>query len=960
MEGERVPETMRNVLLLGADPATVSVYRMHFERAGVTLASAEIVEPVADFIRLAQPSAVLLDVTRATSDGEELLRGIRAEPEFRELPLFALTDSSSGNGRSLGTATRSFPKASSVVTEVVKTVTQVLNGSKLPEQSPPAAEEPTTLRVGERASAPAPVSPRAASPPPIPGPPPIPAPIPISAPTPEASVPPAPSAPITAAEGIIIEHLDQACRQFAKAAEAERNELLQQMQEHIRNLRRNLLVNQATVLAAFASSLARLVMTLSKDLARVNASSLRTLLMAVETLSHARSSPRLTAVEESTVRVLVLDDEALSRRAVQFALGCPDLEVADCDSIPRALESFRDGRLDVVFTENKMVRNGEFVTQLRQVPGGSEVPIVVITPLAEYDARTQSPVPGFDWIAKPFTPSEMVVKAFTFGLRRRLGITGASPAPAEAPAPLPPPALIAFTARPEVAPSTDHPAGKGHSAGASAPPNLLPAPRTSARAEEAPAPTSAELVEARARIAELERNLQRLEEEIAARDSKIAREESELQSALSQVQSLTQAKDQFEKRLLRQQQEHQEEQQRKLAELAAVRDRSDAATQEAERGKERESLLRQELQTLQESETRRQAAEQRAREFEERLSQERTECERLRAEVANMQNIEQTLKSEVQDREQALHQLRESLAQTTAQCDQEAERRRGAEEQLKTLSARQAVLEEEAARRTQQQDQSNAALSAEAERLKAQLDQAARQNAELHAKLNGSAASEHRAAGHPSAPAGGSFQERIDEMTAYDLVAGELSRVRNQLAEERSQRQKLQTSVRELEDVKDDLTKKLDTLSEAEQAHQQTARSLEAKLKDTLARLTTMENSLQAQSRECRRLQQRASELEEQVNDLSSQLTTQAVIEQSRRRRESELEACIVEQQAQIANSKAALAAEGAAMQRTRERIHFALCRVIQELTDDKAALAAPAQAVAPESQPEEEPAHAA
>ena len=329
-----------------------------------------------------------------------------------------------------------------------------------------------------------------------------------------------------------------------------------------------------------------------------------------------------------------------------------------------------------------------------------------------------------------------------------------------------------------------------------------------------------------------------------------------------------------------------------------------------------EPLLRQETEARQASEAKAEALAQSSKTLQARLNQASAERERLEREYIAMRNTQETLQHQIRDQEAAAVELRESLTRTAAQVEQEN------------------------AQRAQADEQARSSLAAETDRLKARLQAVETEKAELQAKLNVRQAAESKASVQTTHAAESSLQRRMEEMEAYELVTGELNRVRHQLADERSQRQRMQAEVGELEDTKADMAKKLETLTQSDRLRQQTIDSMETRLQETLTKLSAVEASLQTQSRESRRTALRARELEEQLGDLTSQVTTQSAIEQSRRRREAELEACIVEQQAQIANAKAAVAAEGVSMQRTRERIHFALCRVIQELNTDKASLA--------------------
>lgn len=377
--GQKRTGSMANILFLGADPTTVCQYRNHFERAGIAVASVEMVESLETSIQVARPSAILLDLSRTTGEGERLIQAIRSQPELKALPVFALRAATGPEEAkaldSVEGVTRSFSNDPAAVLETVQAIASAL-GVEIPPGAPSGASSDAGRQNG--------------------------------------SVVEDPSS--------LIPQLKEAFRLFCSAENGTRLELLTRMQEQVRNLRRSFLAADARALTAFSSALAKLFMTLSKDLARVNPSSLRTLSTALDVLAMSANGRRKD-VESGPVRVLIVDGEPLSRHALQFALGSPDLELSDCESLDRALQFLQRMEYDVVFADFKMVRSCDFSAQIRKLPNGAGLPIVIVTSSSpDFEVRVQSALSGgCDLIAKPFTPSEMVVKAFTSAFQRRLG-----------------------------------------------------------------------------------------------------------------------------------------------------------------------------------------------------------------------------------------------------------------------------------------------------------------------------------------------------------------------------------------------------------------------------------------------------------------------------------------------------------------------------------------------------------
>lgn len=879
---------MQNILLLGADPATVSLYRMQFEQAGVALASAELVEPLGDFIRLAQPDAVLLDITQSKSNTEELIRGLRSQAEFKDLPVFTLTDPRAGTNDS-SSATRAFPKVPARAPEVVKAVAQSL--ANVGQTSPLAATPPAANPATE-----------------------------IKRPTVGAQ-----RSTFPEEVGATVRQLSESFRAFSTTTPESRSEPLQKMQEHVRNLRRVLLTAKCPALTAFTSALARLLITLAKDTGRVNSSSLKTLSASIDALTVATlPTTDSSDFEKGPVRIIVLDDDALSRRALQFALGCPDVELEDCASTGQALDSLRDEEFDVVFTDFKMVRSGEFSAELKKIPGHADLPIVVVTASAEFDVRIQSTLNGTaDVITKPFTPSEMVVKAFTFAIKRRMGkpssvvvISGTALEPGD-----------------RLAPSEDQDAPREVSERRSASGHL-----NGGNDCLVPAPSLPRFTLSPSRAMTPEATPTNLEE-TSKTDMR-----SYIEPPASQANELREKLDAAEQRV--------EAQTKACTELAAAKEQAEAAVAASlARLKELELRVEGETNARQAADQQLGSLQQRAGELEQGLNRERTALQELQSQQTALQQAEANLKAQLTEREGTLAELRSTLARVESQAAAEAARRDAVEKEAQAAAEKQRLLEKQLEERQRAAEQQQATLAPELQRLQHSLEGTRSENASLKSKIHEleRAISQHNTSDVAKAPADSEhgegrateapLQRKFQEMAAYELVTGELVRVRSQLRDERSQRQRLEASIGEAEGIKEELSRKLETSQASERTCVQTIESLQMKLQEAAAKVESLEASNLTHARENRRLQLRAKDLEQELTEMSNQLSTQAVLEQSRRRHEAELEACMLQQQAELANAKAALAKEDAAIKRAREKIQSALCRVIHDLDSEKDSL---------------------
>jgi DNA-binding response OmpR family regulator len=118
-----------------------------------------------------------------------------------------------------------------------------------------------------------------------------------------------------------------------------------------------------------------------------------------------------------------VDDEAISRRAVTYALEKAKLKTVSSEDPAAAYDLLAENRFDLIFLDVDMpAMNGfELCTKLRQLPAHKKTPVVFVTGLTDFESRTNSTMSGGnDFIAKPFLFMELAVKALVYVLRGRL------------------------------------------------------------------------------------------------------------------------------------------------------------------------------------------------------------------------------------------------------------------------------------------------------------------------------------------------------------------------------------------------------------------------------------------------------------------------------------------------------------------------------------------------------------
>jgi CheY-like chemotaxis protein len=125
-------------------------------------------------------------------------------------------------------------------------------------------------------------------------------------------------------------------------------------------------------------------------------------------------------------KILVVDDEAISRCAVVYALEKARLQSVNVEDPQQALQLLKENDFDLIFLDVDMpgMTGFELCAKLRTLPRHKKTPVVFVTSLNDFDSRTTSTMAGGnDFICKPFLFTELTVKALIYVLRAKLQLT---------------------------------------------------------------------------------------------------------------------------------------------------------------------------------------------------------------------------------------------------------------------------------------------------------------------------------------------------------------------------------------------------------------------------------------------------------------------------------------------------------------------------------------------------------
>lgn len=144
-------------------------------------------------------------------------------------------------------------------------------------------------------------------------------------------------------------------------------------------------------------------------------------LSLLEELCRSKVEP---VVDEPPIRILVVDDDPIARRAVASAVQLIFGRPATADSGEAAIAAASESPFDLILLDVLMPGMDGFTTcsMIKQTALNEDVPVLFVTSQSDAESRRQAAAAGAcGFIPKPFFPAELTVKVLTFVLRGRLG-----------------------------------------------------------------------------------------------------------------------------------------------------------------------------------------------------------------------------------------------------------------------------------------------------------------------------------------------------------------------------------------------------------------------------------------------------------------------------------------------------------------------------------------------------------
>ena len=395
---------MKKILIIEDDQIVAHVYRNKLTSEGYQIETAPDGENGLKTMRTLKPDLIVLDLMLPKMSGLDVIREVRSESEFSKLPIVVFSNTYLTNmvqqAWKAG-ANKCLSKAACSPREVVDVVRKTIGDSGvMPPASPDAKAKVDDKAKIRAANADADAEADAA----------------FQRDLHRQFVESLPATLVTLRTNL---------QNLIKAEdETVRLKHIYELYRRIHALNGNAAIAGLLTIAQMSAALEALLKELYEKPKNINPSTLRTVAAAVDFLGvlfeHGTQSEKQ---DLPPANILVVDDEAISRRAIVYALEKAQLQSVNLEDPNAAYNLLSENPFDLVFLDVDMpgMTGYELCTKLRNLPGHKKTPVVFVTVLSDFDNRTSSMMAGGnDFIAKPFLFIELTVKALIHVLRGKL------------------------------------------------------------------------------------------------------------------------------------------------------------------------------------------------------------------------------------------------------------------------------------------------------------------------------------------------------------------------------------------------------------------------------------------------------------------------------------------------------------------------------------------------------------
>lgn len=394
---------MKKILIIEDDQIVANVYRNKLAVEGYKVELANDGESGLRIMRTFEPQIIILDLMLPTMSGVDVIKEIRSEEQFVKTPIVVFSNTYMTNliqEAWRAGANKCLSKASCTPKDVIEVVRLTIGSSgAMTEKSPAPAAPGTGPAIASENNAAQAASDTE-----------------FQTDLRKTFVD---NLPVTlAALRTGMQALVRADGEMAKLKQ------IYELYRQVHAVNGNASVAGMTLITQMSSALEALLKEIYEKPKNINASSIRTVASGVDFLGilfEKATSPEKQELPNS--KILVVDDEAISRRAIVYALEKAKLKSVNVDEPMQALQLLTESEFDLVFLDVDMPgMNGyELCAKLRALPQHKKTPVVFVTSLNDFESRTNSTMAGGnDFIGKPFLFIELTVKALIHVIRAKL------------------------------------------------------------------------------------------------------------------------------------------------------------------------------------------------------------------------------------------------------------------------------------------------------------------------------------------------------------------------------------------------------------------------------------------------------------------------------------------------------------------------------------------------------------
>jgi CheY-like chemotaxis protein len=177
--------------------------------------------------------------------------------------------------------------------------------------------------------------------------------------------------------------------------------------------------------ARFSGALEAYTQEVEKKPEAMNASAARTIAQTLDLILNLLSmGAKAVEWDLQTAKLLVVDDELISRRAVVFALEKVQYKPVSLADPRDALKLLQHEQFDLILLDINMpgMSGLDLCQKIRTIPAHKATPVIFISSMSDFQSRAQSALSGgADLIAKPFLLLELGLKAMLHLVKARIG-----------------------------------------------------------------------------------------------------------------------------------------------------------------------------------------------------------------------------------------------------------------------------------------------------------------------------------------------------------------------------------------------------------------------------------------------------------------------------------------------------------------------------------------------------------